>query len=173
MPTLKKGSLTLNLGFVQLSGELSEIDRQCAWELYTELTTRVAVTGRANDDDCADFSGEVWAESLASLLTFFRETRRIMRSFPVGRLSPDCKNHLGVLINNVIVDVLRPFLEKWQAEYRYWWDHISDQGTNPFERQAHFPRKVEFLEDWANLRFLMRKLELQIVECYQLVPVRT
>ena len=47
MPTLTKGSFSLNLGIVQLGGELSDADRQYAWELYTEMSTRVAVTGYA------------------------------------------------------------------------------------------------------------------------------
>ena len=37
---------------VQIGGELADEDRQCAWELYTELSTRVAVTGKSDDPDC-------------------------------------------------------------------------------------------------------------------------
>ena len=35
MPTLNKGSFSINLGVVKLGGDLTEDDRQCAWELYT------------------------------------------------------------------------------------------------------------------------------------------
>ena len=67
MATLKKGDFTLNLGIVQLGGELNDEDRQCAWELYTELSTRVAVTGKCCDEDCTNFEGELFVESLSSL----------------------------------------------------------------------------------------------------------
>src|SRR5262250_3102881 len=107
MSTLTKGSFSLNFGFVQLGGDLSDQDRQCAWELYTELSTRVALTGKQTDLKCSDYSGEVYVESLASMYSFFQEARRIMRAFPVGKIGSDVQNHLGVLINNVMVDVLR------------------------------------------------------------------
>jgi hypothetical protein len=54
-----KVSFSLNLGIVQLSGDLSEEDRQCAWELYAELSTRVAVTGKVLDSECKTFEGEL------------------------------------------------------------------------------------------------------------------
>jgi hypothetical protein len=40
MPEIKEGSLELNLGFVKLGAKLSEDDRQCAWELCTEIVGR-------------------------------------------------------------------------------------------------------------------------------------
>ena len=78
MAIIKEGSFILNLGFIQLKGKLSEEDRQCAWELFTEITTRVAVVGKQKDKDCKDFSGELYHESLESLYAFFRESRGIM-----------------------------------------------------------------------------------------------
>ena len=49
MPTLTKGSFSLNSGIVKLGGDLSDDDRQCAWELYTELSTRAAVIGMVEE----------------------------------------------------------------------------------------------------------------------------
>ena len=37
MPVLTKGSFTLDLKIVKLGADLTEDDRQCAWELYTEM----------------------------------------------------------------------------------------------------------------------------------------
>jgi hypothetical protein len=171
MPTLTKGSFSLNLGFVQLGGELSDDDRQCAWELYTELSTRVAVTGKSNDPECTNFEGELYIESLDSVYMFFREARGIMRRFPVGRLSANQQNHLGVVINQVMTDVLRPFLEKWQVEYRHWWEHQSNPRLAPLERQAVYPRLKELLDDWTAVRWLMRELQKELVRVYDLVDV--
>jgi hypothetical protein len=67
MPEIREGSFELDLGLVKLGAKLSEEDRQCAWELYTEIVTRVAVIGKRYDPTCEDFSGELYAESLDSL----------------------------------------------------------------------------------------------------------
>lgn len=171
MPILTKGSFSLNLGIVQLGGELADDDRQCAWELYTELTTRVAVTGKPSDPDCSDFSGELFIESLESLYTFFQEARRIMRRFPVGRLSASQKDHLGVMVNRIMTKVLRPFLEKWQIDYRHWWDQQSNPRLAPLQRQAEYPQLKEFLADWSAVRWLMREVQKELVRVYGLVDV--
>src|SRR5258706_8792788 len=125
MGTITKGSFSLNLGLVQLAGELSDDDRQCAWELYTEIVTRVAVVGKRGDKSCRDFSGELFCDSLDSLYSFFRESRSIMRRFPVGRIRDLRQEHLGVLINRLLANIIRPFLEKWNGRYRTWWVHQS------------------------------------------------
>lgn len=172
MAVLTRGSFSLNLGLVKLEGDLSDADRQCAWELYTELSTRVALTGKQDDPKCADFSGEIYAESLTSVYAFFQEARGIMRAFPVGKLEHDVQNHLGVLINGVMVDVLRPFLEKWQADYRHWWEHYSNPKLPPAERQQAYAKLKDFLRDWSDVRKLMRALQQRLVGVYKLVEVR-
>ena len=46
-----------------------------------------------------------------------------MREFPVGQITGDNKDHLGIMISRMMEDVLRPFLEKWQVKYRHWWEN--------------------------------------------------
>jgi hypothetical protein len=62
-------------------------------------------------------------------------------------------------------------LEKWQAKYRFWWEHKSNPQLPPFERQAEFPDLEAFLEDWVNLRRVMRSLQRRLVQTYKLVQV--
>jgi hypothetical protein len=171
MTTLSRGSFSLNLAFAKLSGDLTDEDRQCAWELYTELSTRVAVVGKIADPACTDFGGELYIESLQSLYTFFQEARRIMRKFPVGRLSSDQNEHLGMMISRVMSEVLRPFLEKWQVVYRHWWENESNPRVAPLDRQREFPLLEEFLDDWASVKWLMRELQGQLVDVYALTDV--
>jgi len=171
MSVLNKGSFSLNLGIMQLSAELSDDDRQCAWELYTELSTRVAVTGKIQDSEFPDFDGELYIESLESLHKFFLEARTIMRKFPVGKIRGDNKNHLGVMIHRVLNDVLRPFLEKWQSKYRHWWESQSNPRLAPLPRQQEFGELKEFLDDWSAVRWLMKEVQKELVAIYQLVDV--
>ena len=64
MAATKEGSFSLNLGVFKLEGKLSEDDRQCAWELYTELATRVAVVGKPVDKNAISFDGELYCDSI-------------------------------------------------------------------------------------------------------------
>ena len=168
MPELTEGNFTIDFGVVKLSGKLSEQDRQCAWQLYTEIVTRVAVSGKRRDETSADFSGEVIAESLSSLHSFFQEARQIMKSFPVGKLKEKNQNHLGILIHDLLADVLRPFLETWQADYRAWWEQQDRSKASWFEVQKSYPKYEELLKEWIDLRKLMRKIEHQIRDEYKL-----
>jgi len=168
---LEKGSFELDLKLIKLKADLSDIDRQCAWELYTELSTRRAVTGKWSDPKCKDFSGEIYVESLDSLYRFFQESRLIMRKFPVGRISLSQQNHLGALVYRMMQDVLRPFLEKWHGQYRHWWENESDKNLPPFVRQAAFPSREDFLRDWTSLRWMMRRVQKRLMEVYKLVEI--
>lgn len=172
MAVMNKGNFAIDIGFVKLGADFVEDDRQCAWELYTELATRVALTGKPKDPDCTDFSGEVYAESLVSLYTFFGEARKIMRKFPVTAIgNQKIENHLGALIHRAMRDVLRPFLETWQADFRYWWEEKSDKSLSPFDRQARYPRLKEMLSQWSDLRAIMRAIQDKLVDAYKLVDV--
>lgn len=171
MPELKEGAFSINFGVVKLEGKLSELDRQCAWQLYTEIVTRVAVTGKRRDESARDFSGEIFGESLSSLHAFFQEARQIMKQFPVGKLKEKDQSHLGILVHDLLTDVLRPFLEEWQADYRAWWQQQDKSTETWFDIQEKYPKKKELLEDWANLRKLMRKIELKIGSEYKLQKI--
>jgi hypothetical protein len=173
MPEIKRGGFSLNLGLLKVQADISEDDRQCAWELYAEICTRLSLTGKRYDPECKDFSGEVLVESLDSVHTFFREARGIMRKFPVGQLKRNKTKHLGVLINDLMVHVLRPFLEKWQADFRHWWNQCDDRTKKlpPFVRQKKYPKYKEFIEDWRNMRLLMRELQAALIKAYNLVDV--
>lgn len=165
---LKEGSFELDLKLVKLGAKLAEDDRQCAWELYTEMVTRVAVVGKTSDDTCSNFDGEILSESLDSLYQFFQDSRGIMRRFPVGKIGAK-KDHLGILIHRMMRNVLRPFLEKWHGDYRHWWGHQADQKLTPLQRQSKYPRLAEFLADWRSVRVLMRSIEHELVKTFKLV----
>jgi hypothetical protein len=173
MPVFKKGKFNLNLGFVSIGGEFEEDDRQCAWELYCELISRVAVSGKIDDLEKLDFSGEVYAESFESLYRFFQEARQIMRRYPVGTINFDQapQDHLGFFIASLLEVIIRPFLEKWRAGYRYWWDNQSDKSLSPFLRPIQYARCDELLADWTAVRKFCRDTAKELAETYSLKDV--
>jgi len=150
MPVLTRGNFTLNLGIACISTEISEEDRQCAWELYCELTSQVALMGKEDAHGELVFTGELYDQSLDSLYAFFRETRGLMRRYPVGRLAAgSAQNHLEFFIAALLEVVIRPFLEQWQAGYRHWWHRECERlpQASPFERQEGYPQLGKMLED--------------------------
>jgi hypothetical protein len=167
---LKEGSFELDFKIVKLGAKLAEEDRQCAWELYTEMVTRVAVVGKADDKNCANFDGEVLSESFDSLYRFFQEARGIMRRFPVGRIGKT-KNHLGITVHEMMRTVLRPFLEKWHADFRHWLDAGADKKLSPMVRQTKYPKYKMLQADWQSVRLLMRSVQGELIKTYGLVEV--
>ena len=67
-----------------------------------------------------------------------------MRRFPVGRIKDFKQEHLGILINRVLANVLRPFLEKWNGQYRVWWTRASKSEESPYEIQQKYPNALNF-----------------------------
>jgi hypothetical protein len=171
MATITKGSFSLDLILFKLDADLSDEDRQCAWELYTEIATRVAVVGKRGDKSANNFDGELYAESFDSLFSFFRECRGIMRRFPVGRIKDFRQQHLGVFINRILADLIRPFLEKWKGRYMAWCSNSAEPGRSPYELQKQFPDIQELLQDWTALRLIMRRVERTLAQQYKLVPL--
>jgi len=130
-----------------------------------------AVVGKGHHPTYEDFSGELYSESLDSLYNFFRECRGIMRKFPVGKLKESKQEHLGILINRILNDVFRPFLEKWSGPFRAWWATTKNDEGSPYEIQNQFPQVKDFLTDWRGLRRVMGKVEQTLRDEYKLIPL--
>lgn len=139
-------------------------DRQCAWELLVQMSTRVAVTGKSSGDD--DFAGEILVESLDSLYAFFREARSLLCRLPVGLLKPG-EISGAIVVTACLFDTIRPFLEQWQSDYRHWWAYEGDKAVPPRERQLAYPGHSQFVAEWAVVRRRMRRLQQVLVRLYQ------
>ena len=92
-----------------------------------------------------------------------------MRQFPVGSINAKgIENHLGALIHRAMRDVLRPFLEAWQADYRFWWEYTSDKTKAPLQRQNMYPRAQDMLVEWRQLKMTLRAVQDTLEKAYKL-----
>jgi hypothetical protein len=94
--------LPFNLG--QLEFEPDEIQQRAAWELYVELTTRIAVQPLGPEEGLA-------REALSSLYSIFGATREILRQ--AGPSVAKGPSSFGPIAIEVLNRGLRPFLAKW------------------------------------------------------------
>lgn len=156
----------LSLQFNKLGPDYEENDRQFAWELYTELATRVAVTGKASDPTCTNVDGELWSESFSSLLTFCKELRVLLRTFPAVHAKQPA--HLGGLLITVTKVVLNPFLDKWRVDFLHWWEYSSDKTKPPLIRQSMYPRAQDMLVEWRQLKMTLRAVQDTLEKAYKL-----
>ena len=94
--------LPFNLG--QLEFEPDEVQQRAAWELYVELTTRIAVQPLGPNEG-------LLREALSSLYSIFGATREILRQ--AGPSVAQGPNSFGPMAIEVLNKGLRPFLAKW------------------------------------------------------------
>ncbi len=120
-------------------------DTQIAYSLWIELSTRKIGLP-------IDLENDVIAEVLNSWYTFFKITRDLLKQVPVSRLQ-DSKGTKTIV--NIAIEVLnkgmRPFLTKWQAKFRKWYDEekgkTDNQGMSPQEIQSKFQQYTLLTEE--------------------------
>lgn len=169
---------TLDFGFTRLDGELAEVDRQLAWEIFVHLSTRVSLRGSVDAQGEDRFRGEVLAESFEDIVSFLELLRRLAARYPAGRVEPGV-NHLGAFMTQMSEVVIRPLLLRWKAEFDHWWSENKANGE-PFAIQNNFPYLDDMLDDWIAVRRFARAALEEIAAAYgffdltaQLPAIRT
>lgn len=109
----KAQEISVKIG-VPLVGEISgtwrpdDVERQAAWELYVELTTRISVVELGEDEG-------LLREALSSFYTMFATTREILRRYGPAvapQVAPG-QVTFGVPAVNVLNLSIRPLLSRW------------------------------------------------------------
>jgi hypothetical protein len=95
--------ISVNLGFLNVSFEPSDNDKEVAWAIYVELQTRI--TTQALEDNVGDEQA-----ALASVYKAFIEVREIL--IEKGRMAVFCTPVALAMLNSVI----RPFTAKWHKK---------------------------------------------------------
>ena len=142
VPRYRQRSVTLALpfGLGSVTYDISEDEREAAWRLFVQLKTRKAAIPFDHENDLV-------VEVLDSLYELVDITRELLTGLPV---SSSKSIGLSDLMLRVLNDGLRPFLTRWQADFRRWWESAVQDPANGRERpqtiQRAYPLYGELVE---------------------------
>jgi len=141
---IKATKLTVNLPFElgHLEFEPDEIQQRAAWELYVELTTRIAIQPLSPDEGFI-------REALSSLHAMFGETREILRR--AGPSVAQGPKSFGPIAIQVLNKGLRPFLAKWHPLLAAHEQKRSPE-INQVNHEREWERAPEFRQELSKLQ---------------------
>lgn len=127
-------SAEFGLGDQKISLKPNDTDRQIAYSIWVELSTRKIGLPIDVEDD-------VIAEIYESWYAFFSVTRELIKDIPVSKVRSDSTSKIISLSVEVLNEGLRPHLTKWQARFRHWYDRQLDKtdDVDPQGLQKKFP----------------------------------
>jgi hypothetical protein len=151
------------LGQQKVTLRPNEIDRQIAYKIWVELSTRRIGLP-------IDLSDDVIFEIYDSWYQFFSVTRDLIKDVPVSRFRRKDTEQIIRLSIEVLNTGLRPHLTKWQARFRHWYEHAlaSDEkaALDPQDIQKTFP-------DYAALEADLKAVNVNLIryrdKMYELV----
>lgn len=135
-------SAELGLGDQKVSFRPNDTDRQIAYSIWVELSTRKIGLPIDPEDD-------VISEIYDSWYAFFAVTRELIKEIPVSKVRSSSTSKIIDLSVEVLNEGLRPHLTKWQARFRHWYERQinSKADAEPQELQKQFPAYDELVED--------------------------
>jgi hypothetical protein len=145
-------NLPFNLGRIEL--EPDEIQQKAAWELYVELTTRIAIQPIQSDEG-------LMREALGSLYNIFGVTRVILRQ--AGPSVAQGPNSLGPVAILVLNQGLRPFLTKWHPLLLDY-EQKRPQNVSVCDHEQAWPKRIEFHHDLSIVNDQMKKYAIVLGE---------
>ena len=124
------------IGDQRITLKPNDVDRQIAYQIWVELSTRKIGLPINLDDD-------VLVEIYDSWHTFFTVTRELIKDVPVSKFRRKDTEKIIRLSIEVLNQGLRPHLTKWQARFRRWYEKKLDIDDNvdlePQVVQLKFP----------------------------------
>ncbi|SEP07654.1 hypothetical protein [Aquisalimonas asiatica] len=122
----------------------NEIDRQIAYKIWVELSTRKVGLE-------IDLDNDVISEIYDSWYSFFSVTRELIKDVPVSKFRRKDTERIISLSIDVLNSGIRPHLTKWQARFRRWYDFQLAKDENadlhPQDIQKKFPDHEELKKD--------------------------
>jgi len=141
---VKATKLTVGLpfGLGQLEFEPNEVQQYAAWELYVELTTRVALHPLRPKEGLI-------REALSSLYKIVDVTRNILRE--AGPSVAQESNSLGPVAINVIIKGIRPFLSKWHP-LLFEYEQERPKEIDQLEHEQAWEKAPQFYQELDDLQ---------------------
>ncbi|MDO5559565.1 MAG: hypothetical protein Q4F95_08185 [Oscillospiraceae bacterium] len=136
-------NLKLSLPFLEMELTLNQADRDAAWELYIELSTRCATQS-------VDESSQDNREAITSLYTLFPITREILKKYKC-----DCINFSKIAIP-VLNQVLRPFVSKW---HKFDMEHRNDVSCDWGNFREELEAIQKTMKDYTKLLCELARVE--------------
>ncbi len=124
----------VGIGDFKMAFKPNDTDRQIAYSIWVELSTRKIGLP-------IDLDHDVLSEVYDSWYNFFGVTRELVKTIPVSKVRSDSTGKIIKLSIEVLNEGLRPHLTQWQARYRRWYEHkIKDNfEMSPQDIQKDFP----------------------------------
>lgn len=138
------------------------VDRQVAYQIWVELSTRKIGLEIDLDDD-------VIAEVYDSWHAFFGVTRDLIKTIPINKADSASTQKITSLSIDVLNKGLRPHLTKWQARFRAWYAHAlldpTSAGADPQTLQKRFPEFGSLKADLneVNLKLMAYRRAMKMV----------
>ena len=160
-PDFEIDAAEFGFGDHKVSFKPNNVDRQIAYSIWVELSTRKVGLPIQLDDD-------VIVEVYDSWYAFFGVTRELIKDIPVSKVRQDSTGKIISLSIEVLNEGLRPHLTKWQARFRHWYDAQMDSKSDacPQDLQKEFP-EYELLS--ADLLEVNQRLRIYRQRMYELV----
>jgi hypothetical protein len=144
LPGITAKSLTVNLpfGLGKLEFEPDEVQQRAAWELYVELSTRIAIQSLGLEEG-------LLREALSSLYSIFAVTREVLRE--AGPSVAQGPKSLGPIAIEVLNRGLRPFLAKWHPLLLAH-EQKRPEGVSAREHEKAWKQEPELREELTQLQ---------------------
>lgn len=151
------------LGDQKITLRPNDLDRQIAYKIWVELSTRKIGLP-------IDLDHDVIVEVYDSWYSFFAVTRDLIKDIPVVKVRRKDTEKIVRLSIEVLNNGLRPHLTQWQARFRRWYDRAMDQTDlgelSPQDVQRKFP---EFEQIRRELQEVNQRLIKYRHKMYELV----
>jgi hypothetical protein len=132
------------LGEQKITLRPNDTDRQIAYKVWVELSTRKIGLPIDLDDD-------VISEVYESWYNFFSVTRELIKDVPVSKFRRRDTEKIIRLSIEVLNSGIRPHLTKWQARFRRWYERALDAEARldlaPQDVQKDFPAYESLKDD--------------------------
>lgn len=151
---------TLGIGEHRIKLRPNDLDRQIAYAIWVELSTRKLGLP-------VDPKHDVIVDIYDSWYHFFGISRELVKSIPVTKVRRADTLKVVELSMQVLNEGLRPHLTRWQSRFRHWLKAAQEKQPDVSlqELQSQFPDYEELISDMMSVS---QRMQVYRAEMYRL-----